>query len=271
MIKRLMPPLLLTLLLLEGVAACGGSDSSNASPTPTATASSSSPTSNAPPSQLVSVITSLSPNSFAGVICGSTTTFTFTSVITVNAGSAGGLVSYIWTIGSSHIPGQVTFASGQTNVSVTYALRGVADANAADISGSLSATLNNKTISSSPVSVSGICSYAGKFQVTSIGISVSPVSVSGYTCNTIVTFTYTATVTIAPNSNGGVVNLQWGHSPNPTTLLFGPYAPGQTVKTSTFTLTGKILRNGIYPPPESVSSTSPNGVTSAAVKPYGIC
>lgn len=270
MIKRLIISIVITLLLVEGVAACGGATSSDTSST-TTTDSSTSPTPNATPSQLVSVVTSISPNSFTGIACGSTATFTFTSVITVNAGSAGGAVNYTWTIGSSHFPGQVTFASGQSSATVTYVLKNVANPNAANISGSLSAILNNQTMASSPASVSGICSYAGKFQVTSIGLSVNPASVSGYVCNTIITFTYTATITVAPNTNGGVVTLQWGHSSSPTTLFFGPYAPGQNIKTSTFTLTGKTLRNGIFPQPISVTSTSPNTVTSAAVKPYGIC
>src|SRR5438270_11378160 len=117
MLKRLIIYILAILLLVGEMAACGGSGSSNANSTPTTTASSSSLTPGGTPIQLVSVVTAVSPNSFNGITCGNTTTFTFSSVITVNPGNAGGPVSYTWIIGSSHIPGQVTFAPGQTSAS----------------------------------------------------------------------------------------------------------------------------------------------------------
>jgi len=271
MSRRVLVQIIFILLIMFGVAACGSPNSSSPSSTPTDT-SSSDTTPTPSPLQLVSVATSVSPLSFYGINCGNTVNFTFTAVITVAPGSNGGPVQYTWNVGSSHIKGSVTFAPGETSKSVTYVLKNVANPlSAGSVSASLSATLNSKTLSSSPASATGICNFPGQFKVASIGISVSPASVTGIACNSIVTFTYTATISVPPETNGGTAILQWAHSSSPITLTFGPYIPGQTTQTVTFTLTGKVLLNDIFPPSESISSSQPNVVTSAAIKPYGVC
>jgi hypothetical protein len=259
------------LLVLFAVVACGGSNNNSSNSTSTGTTDSSLTPTTAP-FQITSVQTTLSPKTFYGISCGSTVNFTFTTVITIAVGSSGGTVNYTWNIGSSHLPGSVSFASGDTSKSVTYVLKTVANPlTVSSVSGSLSATLDGNTINSAPVSATGLCSFPGKFAVTNISISVSPGSVSGISCNSFITFNYTATITVAPNTNGGTVILQWFRAPNPTLLNFGPYIPGQTTQTVTFSLTGKVLLNNLFPAPESITVTRPNLFTSTAVKPAGLC
>lgn len=260
------------LCIVFGVVGCGGGTNGNSAKSTPTDDPSLSLTPTAPPFQIISLATSLSPKSFYGISCGSTANFTFTTVITAPAGSNGGTINYTWNVGSSHILGSATFAPGDTSKSVTYVLQNVANPlTVGSVSASLSATVNGKTTTSPSVAATGVCTFPGKFAVTGINVGVSPASITGIACNSIITFTYTATVTVASNTNGGTVILQWFHAPSPTLLTFGPYIPGQTTQTITFSQTAKVLLNNQYPLPELITVTKPNAYTSPAVKPYGLC
>jgi hypothetical protein len=265
--KRQILSIFLLLLLLLGVIGC------SSSPTHGKAQNNPSPTAPPKPLKVISLVTSVNPSSLSSIGCGSSTTITFSTLISIARGSAGGTVNYTWNIGSSHIPGNATFGANDLTKTVTYTLKesNIQPGTAGSIIGSLSTNVNGTTLSSSQASVSGICTFSGSFKVTSIAISVSPSSLSSLLCGSDITLTYTATVTITPNTNGGAVFLKWSFAGPTSTLTFGPYAPGQTTKSVTTTFTGKINRFGSFPPYVSVSSTSPNVVTSGSVKPYGTC
>jgi len=268
MLKRPIFLLVFTFLLVFGVVGCGSTDNTSTDSTPTASSQSPIPT----PVSVKTLATTVSPDSLSGIGCGSTASFTFSTVITAAPGSSGGQVGYTWNIGSSHIPGSVTFAPGDTTKTVTYVLKTAVQLNtAASITGSLSLNNNGSALTSPVASVSGICSFAGAFKVTSITLTVSPAAVTGIICTSYITFVYTATITIAPNSNGGTVLLKWSFSNTSAAVTFGPYQPGQTTKTITYSLTGKVSHNQVFPPAGSISSIAPNALSSGTVKPFGPC
>src|SRR5207253_1372963 len=154
-----------------------------------------------------SVTTSVTPNTLTSISCGSNTDFTFSSVIAVDEGSGGGTLSYIWNIGPNHIPGTITFAPSEMSKTLTYTVKGVSSSAAPSLSGSLSVNDNGTMMTSTPATVTGICSFSGKFQITNLTISVSPSAVTGVICGNYITFVYSATVTVTPNTNGGTVVL----------------------------------------------------------------
>ncbi|HKF37181.1 MAG TPA: hypothetical protein VKB35_09795 [Ktedonobacteraceae bacterium] len=108
------------------------------------------------------------------------------------------------------------------------------------------------------------------FLVQSITISVSPASIAGMACGTPVNVTYTATITIAPGSPGGTVKLTWniGSTSTPASVTF---APSETVKTVAITDMGTLARDNSYPRNGSITSTSPNVVSSTTTRPAGTC
>jgi len=271
MLKRSIFVIVFTWLIVFGVAGCGSAGSTSTDSTPAANSQTPSP--NSTPVNVTNLATTVTPGSLSGIHCGSAASFTFSTVITVAAGSGGGQVAYTWNIGSSHIPGNVTFAPGDLSKTVTYTLNSpsVQPSTAASITGSLSVDNNGQMLTSTPASVTGICSFSGAFQVLSISISVSPGAVTGIICDSYVTFVYTATITVAPNSNGGTVLLKWSFSNTSAAVTFGPYQPGQTTRTVTYSLTGRVSHNEVFPPAGSISSITPNALTSATVKPFGPC
>jgi hypothetical protein len=110
------------------------------------------------------------------------------------------------------------------------------------------------------------------FKVTSVTMSVTPASISGIACGTNVTVTYTATIHIAANSPGGVVQFGYttdnGMSQNTTSVTF---APGETNKTYSFTWSGALPADHTQPGLGGINVTSPNQYLSQMVKPEGTC
>jgi 1-aminocyclopropane-1-carboxylate deaminase/D-cysteine desulfhydrase-like pyridoxal-dependent ACC family enzyme len=265
--------LLFLLLNLTCLAGCGGTTSTATNSTPTTILQSPTSTPTQSPLSVTSLVTSVSPDSFIGINCGATASFTFSTVVTVAKGT-GGQIAGMWDICSSHIPGSVSFTPGETSKTVTYTLKetNIQVSTTASTIGSYSVTTNGKIISSTPAVVTDLCSQSGKIKLTSLTLTVSPASVTGITCGSIVSFVYTAAVTIAPNSNGGNVSLNWSFSNSSFTLTFATYQPGAPLtQTITYLLSGRLEHNNIFPPSGSISSTSPNALTSVPVKPYGPC
>ena len=279
MLKHSIIKILFACIAVLGIVACGGptSNSNDQTPadTPATTAVSSPVSSPSPqssgPLHLTSVALAVNPSSFASIPCGTTINIVFTASVSV-AENGGGTVSYTWSILNSTTPGSVTFTPGETNMTVAYTLSNytVQLSSTSAVFGSLSAQATGNSLSSSRNGPGGVCKLPGPFQVVGIGISTNPASLSGIACGNTITVVYTATITIAPDSNAGTVQLVWtvGNQHPGASVNF---APTQTVQTITFSETGKVGRFSPFPHGASLASTSPNAVSSALVKPTGVC
>ncbi len=280
MFKRLITIVLLSLVIVG----CGSSNtgSSNQTPTPTDTTFATVVPSRTPsptaaltpiPPHATGVIIAVSPDSFSSVSCGTTTSVTFNAIITVNSGSTGGPMPFTWNINHTNIAGSVNFASGETSKTVTYTLNNYSlQLNSSPLTGTITVDNPGSTITSSAVGPTGTCRLPGPFLVQSIALSVSPTTITGITCGTTITVTYTATITIAPDSNAGSVQLVWSIGTyTPKRSLF--FAPAQTIATAFYSETGRLVAgntNG-FPHHVMLASTSPNAVASAIIKPTGLC
>jgi hypothetical protein len=130
---------------------------------------------------------------------------------------------------------------------------------------------NSGPPSSHPTSTSTAASGV-VFQVTSVGMSVQPTSITGMACGTTVTVTYTAVFHAPANTQGGIVQFTYtvnnGRGQNPASVTF---APGQTTQSYSFTWSGALPADHTYPGLGGVQVTSPNQYTSQLVAPTGQC
>jgi hypothetical protein len=281
MLKRSVVAIFLCSLLAFWLTGCGGSGSNpgdtsaDITPTPTiASTTASSPTASLTPvpPHVTGIAMGVTPGSFGSVGCGSAINIVFSAAITVGAGSTGGQIPFTWNIDHTSIQGNVTFAPGQTTKTVTYTLSNYAVqlSSTSAVSGSISVGDSGSAVNSATVGPTGTCKLPGPFQVTGISLSVSPASLASIACNSTITVTYTATVYIAADSNAGTVQLNWtvGGGNQAASIVF---APTQTVGSVSISQTGKVTKTSPFPHTASIASTVPNAVTSAMVKPAGVC
>src|SRR5258708_33896558 len=110
------------------------------------------------------------------------------------------------------------------------------------------------------------------FKVTTVDMTVNPVSIQGISCGTTVVVTYTATIHVAANSPGGTVQFTYtvnnGRGQTPVSITF---SPGQTIRTYTFTWSGALPADHTYPGQGGIQVTGPNQLTSPLVAPTGTC
>ncbi len=282
MFKRMIIIISFTWLIVLGVVACGGSNSNNGaadtfttiiSPTPSSSpALSPTPSAALAPLHITGVVIGVSPSNISNIACGASTNLVFTATITSNSGNLGGQVPYTWSINHTNISGSVTFTPGQTTKTVAYTLSGVVIqlSSPSAVSGLIAVGNPGSSITSSTVGLTGVCRLPGPFQVVHLSISTNPASISNIACGTTINVTYTATVTIAPDSNAGTVQLAWSYGgSHPATSV--AFAPTETVKSVSVTLTGKLGRFTGFPRAVSIASTSPNAVSSASAQPSGTC
>lgn len=275
MFKRLIIFTLLCLLAL-GIVGCGGtSDTSSdtttnldtATPVPSTTATNvASPTTTPLHVSSVSIVTN--PNTLSKVSCNSTTNITFTATITVNGGSSGGNVAYTWSANGSNTSGQVLFAPNETSKAVQYTLNNLPiQYNATNTT--VTFTVNSPNALTVPAKPVSNCTFTGPFVVQGIGLGASPASIAGLPCGTTINVTYTATITVAPESNGGTVSLTWAFALTTRTASV-VFAPNTTTQSVSYTLSGKLSRNA-FPRAVLIYSTSPNTVYSNYAVPAGTC
>ena len=260
-------------LAVFSLAACSNNSnaSSGSSTGPTATA-----TSTPPPVlfQVTSVDLVVDLNSIAGKVCGSSASFTYTATFHIPAGTAGGTIQFFYTVnnGRSSPSASVAVGPGETTKTYTFSSSGnlYPDHTYPGIAEVLVNSPNK--VNSPQVKPAGICTAAAAFKVTSIEMAVSPTSIAGIACGTQIIVTYTATLHIAVNSPGGTIQLLYtwneGHASPSASVIVGP---GETTATYSFTWSGKLLVDHVYPGYGGVITSSPNAVNSPFVKPDGVC
>jgi hypothetical protein len=111
-----------------------------------------------------------------------------------------------------------------------------------------------------------------QFRVTSIDMSVSPTTVSTWTCGSYIQVVYNAVFHVDPGPSGGVIEFSYtlnnGRSQTPEKLTI---IPGQHMTNYVFTWQGALPADHTYPGLGGVMVTSPNQLTSPTVSPSGKC
>jgi hypothetical protein len=282
--KALKHPLLWIVLLCLAVfslAACSPNGSNAAASTPATTTTTSTQvatTTSAPSPTLVpfkvsGVDLAVNPNSIAGKVCGSPASFTYTATFHIPAGTAGGTIQFMYTVnnGRSSTNASVPVAPGETTKTYTFTSSGTlySDHTYPGIAEVVVSSPN--ALNSPQIQPAGTCTSAA-FQVTSIDMAVSPISIAGKACGTPITVTYTATFHIAAYSPGGTIQFTVtennGRSSSAASITV---APGQTTKTYSFAWSGNLPLDHTYPGLGGVMTSSPNALTSPLVQPTGQC
>ena len=110
------------------------------------------------------------------------------------------------------------------------------------------------------------------FQVTTIDLAVSPLSIAGMSCGTQLTVKYTATFHVLAKGPGGAVQFTYTTDGGKTRMTgVVQFSPGQTSNQSQFTSSGTLSPNGAFPGAGQITTTSPNSISSQAVTPTGTC
>jgi hypothetical protein len=225
------------------------------------------------PLKVTGVTMSVTPGSIASIACGTNTTVTYTATFQVVPNSVGGTVQFLYTVnnGRGQTPASIAFKPGQTTKSYTFTWSGALPLDHTYPGpGGVQVTSPNQ-LTSSLVAPAGQC-LSAPFQVTKIGMAVSPASIQGQSCGTSIVVTYTATIYVAANSPGGTVQFSYtvnnGRGQTSASITF---SPGQTTRTYTFTWSGALPADHTYPQPGGIQVTSPNQLTSSLVAPTGTC
>ena len=111
------------------------------------------------------------------------------------------------------------------------------------------------------------------FQVTTIELTVNPLTIAGMSCGTQLNVTYTATFNVLPKGPGGAVQFTYttdgGHTSKTGVKQF---SPGQTSIQFQFPASGVLPPNGgAFPGSGQVTTTSPSVVSSQVITPSGTC
>lgn len=125
--------------------------------------------------------------------------------------------------------------------------------------------------SASPV-VAASKSAAAPFHVNSIAMSVSPATLTTWTCGSSIQVVYHAFFRVTPGLAGGVINFSTttnnGRSETPEKLTI---IPGQTATDFVFTWQGALPADHTMPSLGGVLVTAPNTIISPMVQPGGAC
>ncbi len=224
--------------------------------------------------QVTKVDMAVSPASIQGVPCGTSEVVTYTATIHAAPNSSGGTVQFTYTTnnGRGETPASINFGQGETTKTFSFTWSGALPADHTyPAPGGIQVTSPNQ-LTSSLVGPTGQCTSSSAFQVTKVDMAVSPASIQGQSCGSSIVVTYTATIYVAANSPGGTVQFTYtvnnGRGSTPASVTF---APGQTVRTYSFTWSGTLPADHTYPGPGGIQVTSPNQLTSTLVGPTGMC
>jgi hypothetical protein len=224
---------------------------------------------------VTSVNLTVNPNSIASAVCGSNATFTYTATFHVPTSTSGGVIQFNYTLnnGRSQTPATVQVGAGKTSAVYTFTSSGALSADHTYPGVAQVMVTSPSNVLSNTALPSGSCTQpSGQFQVTGVSMAISPASVSGVSCGTSFTETYTATFTLAANGPGGTIQFYYtvnnGRGDNPASLTV---APGQTTATYSFQWSGNLPPDHTAPEGGGVIVTSPNQLTSQLVGPSGQC
>jgi hypothetical protein len=121
-------------------------------------------------------------------------------------------------------------------------------------------------------STNGVTTNASPFRVTSIDMSVTPSTLSLWTCGSFIQVVYNAVFHVVSGPNGGTIVFSYtinnGRSQTTEELTI---LPGQQLSNFTFTWQGSLPSDHTYPEPGGVLVTSPNTLLSQMVLPAGKC
>lgn len=267
-------------LIIFALVACGsagtGGNIPTDTPTPVVTATtapSATPSPTSVPFKVSSIDLSVSPQTIAGKVCGSPSSFTYIATFHIPAATAGGRIAFSYTLnnGRSQTEASVSVGSGETTKTYTFTSSGTLflDHTYPGIAEVLTTSPN--MVNSPQVKPTDSCTPAA-FQVTSIDMAVSPTTIAGLACGSPITVTYTATFHIAPNSAGGTIQFVYTvnngrGSPSANVSV----SPGETTKNYSFTWMGNLPADHTYPGLGGVITSSPNAVNSSLVMPTGMC
>lgn len=288
MLKQRIVLILFVCLTTVGLAACGTPDGGSStagsttstptaavSPTSTPTQASTAPSSSSQPFKVTNIDMVVSPSSIRGMACGQSITVTYTATFHVVANSPGGTVQFVYTVnnGRGSTPASLSFAPGQTTKTYSFTWRGTLSQDNVYPGPGGVVTSSPNVVQSPSVKPTGTCvSSSAAFQVTSIGLSVSPSSIAGMSCNSNVTFTYTVTFHVAPNSAGGTIQFMYTTTNGRgSTNASVAVSAGATTRVYQFTNSGVLSPDHTFPGVAEVISTSPNQVNSPQVVPAGQC
>ena len=256
-----------------GTGGSGGSGGSGSSPTPTATTPPT-PTATPIPFRVSQVDLVVSPNSIAGKLCGSSLSFTYSATFHIPAGTAGGTIQFLYSVnnGRSSPSASVAVSAGQTTATYSFTTSGTLYPDHTYPGIAQVQVTSPNAVNSPQIKPAGTCVVGAAFKVTSIAMAVSPISLTGLSCGTTITVTYTATFHIMPNSPGGTIQFvyTWNNgrgSPNASV----PASAGQTTATYAFTWSGQLSADHVLPGLGGVIASSPNTINSPLVKPAGGC
>lgn len=109
--------------------------------------------------------------------------------------------------------------------------------------------------------------------VSRVDLTVSPSSITGISCGSTMTLTYTATFHVQAGKSGGTIQFLYtwnnGRASPAGSVTVPPHGPNTV--TFTYTATGRVGGAYAFPGVAQVNVTSPNAVQSNQVIPTGAC
>ncbi len=225
--------------------------------------------------KVTSISMAVSPKSLTGLPCGSPPTLTYTATFHIAPYSPGGTIQFSYTgnNGRSSPPASIHVGAGQTTATYSYTWLVYVFGDRL-VAGVASVVTSSPNVVYSPQLIlpQVTCTApTAAFKVTSIDMTVSPISVAGLPCGTSLTATYTATFHIAPNSPGGTIQFWYTWDRRAESRASITVGAGQTTATYSYTWSGQLSEDHVYPGIGEVWIDSPNIVYSSQARPAGGC
>ncbi len=228
------------------------------------------------PLKVTGVDMAVNPPTLRNYTCGTGITETYTATFHFPTHNVGGPVKFDYTTnnGRASEPASLVVRPGQTSTTYAFSWSGrLPSDNTAPGLGGVMVTFPN-AYTSQLLAPLGPCKPAplAPFHVNSISLSASP-ALTGHSCGSFFTETYTATFHIAPGGPGGTIVFQYtttngrSSSSNVSLNVFR----GQTTATYVFKWSGTLDASHTAPGIGIVMISSPDQMISPSVAPVGVC